>query len=469
VTAPLPDGFAVAVDPRVKQLDEQTLFGGSPSRILRLSSAGAAAWAQLQRGRVRSRSAAGLARRLTDAGVLHPVPTQLAGRPDVTVVLPVRDRAAELDRCLASLARTYPVIVVDDASGNGEAIRAVAATHGARVIRLNQNVGPAAARNVGTAAVGSELIAYVDSDTVPGHEWITELSAHFADPAVAAVAPRIVPQTADTSAGRYTRVRCNLDLGPNPARVIPYGRVSYLPTAALLVRCKALSGVAVSDGPFDAAMPIGEDVDLIWRLHEAGWRIRYDPRHQVGHQEPATWRALLHRRRIYGTSTPMLAVRHPEAVSPLLLQPWPTACVAALVARRPAVAVVALAATATRLHASLRKAGVRLGDLPPRTVARGATRSVLRTWEGIGRYLIQFAPALLVAGLLHRRTRLVAAGLALIPPLDEWIDRGRPLDPARFAAGYLADEVAYGAGVVSQSLRERTTVPLRPIAVRRSV
>ena len=75
----------------------------------------------------------------------------------------------------------------------------------------------------------------------------------------------------------------------------PGSRVSYVPTAALLVRRSALDSVAIDDaaipapghlagpgplssrGVFDPALRYGEDVDLIWRLHDAGWRVRYEP------------------------------------------------------------------------------------------------------------------------------------------------------------------------------------------------
>ncbi len=464
----LPSGFAIVLDPDAKPVRSGGWFGGSPGRVLRLTAGGREAWDELRAGPVRSRRSGLLARRLTDAGIAHPVPPPLPGPPDVTVVIPVRDRGIELDRCLTSLARAYPVIVIDDASADERAIRRVVTAHAARVIRLDVNVGPAQARNIGTAAADTELIGYVDSDTVPGHGWINDLAAHFFDPALAAVAPRIVPMAAKTSAGSYTGARCNLDLGSRPARVVPYGRVSYLPTAALLVRRKALDEVAGPGGPFDAAMSIGEDVDLIWRLHNAGWRIRYDPSHQVRHEEPSTWRGLLRRRRIYGTSTPMLAVRHPDAMAPLVLYPWPTACVAALVARRPVPALLALAGTGIRLRTALRRTGMSDAHLSPTALGGAAVQSVAQTWLGVGRYLIQFAPGLLAAGVLHRRTRLPAAALALAPPLTDWAGRGRPIGPARFVAGYLADEIAYGLGVITQSMRERTLTPLRPVMVQRS-
>jgi hypothetical protein len=57
----------------------------------------------------------------------------------------------------------------------------------------------------------------------------------------------------------------------------------------------------------------------------------------------------------------------------------------------------------------------------------------------------------------------VAASLLLGPPLTSWLARRPALDPFRFAAAQLADDVAYGAGVWAGALRARTTVPLRPV------
>src|SRR5262249_21138072 len=82
--AALPAGFGVAIDPGTRQLGAATLFGGAPARVLRLSQAGRAALAELRAGPVRSAAAGRLARKLTDAGLAHPRPPELASRPDVT-------------------------------------------------------------------------------------------------------------------------------------------------------------------------------------------------------------------------------------------------------------------------------------------------------------------------------------------------------------------------------------------------
>ncbi|HEY3605408.1 MAG TPA: glycosyltransferase, partial [Sporichthyaceae bacterium] len=187
-------------------------MGGSPTRLMRLSARGVEALTELRDGPVRTPAGATLARRLTDAGLAHPRPAASA-TPELVVVVPAHDRADLLDRCLRTLGDTYPVLVVDDASTDHAAIKAVADRHGARLIRRHVNGGPAAARNTGLTNTDGALIAFVDSDCAPTARALTRLAAHLADRNVAAVAPRIVPDEPGP--------RCALDLGPHPARVAP--------------------------------------------------------------------------------------------------------------------------------------------------------------------------------------------------------------------------------------------------------
>ena len=318
---PLPSGFGIETDSLTRQLAPGLLFGGSPLRILRLTPAGQAAWRELQAGPVASRRTGALARQLTDAGLAHPQPPELSSAPDVTVVIPVYDRAAMLDRCLATLGTRYRVVVVDDGSKDPHAVAQVASRHGAVLIRRDINGGPGAARNTALESVTSDLVAFIDSDCAAAPGWIERLAPHLADPLVAAVAPRITALARGTWAGRYTSASGALDLGGTAARVLPRSQVSVRPhrgparpagrAADRRPRWAAgCGGPSPSPAPrvFDESMRTGEDVDLVWRLHEAGWRIRYDPAVQVAHHEPATWPALLARRYRYGTSAAPLAL-----------------------------------------------------------------------------------------------------------------------------------------------------------------
>jgi len=342
----------------------------------------------------------------------------------------------------------------------------VAAAHGATLLRRAVSGGPGTARNCGLSRVSTDVVAFLDSDCVAPAGWIERLTGHLTDPLVAAAAPRIVALPSLTWAGRYGAARGSLDLGDREARVVPSTRVAYVPTAALVVRRAAL--LQISDGAdvFDPALRYGEDVDLIWRLHEAGWRIRYDPAVRVAHSEPQTWPVLLTRRFRYGTSAAPLARRHPTAIAPLVLQPWPALTVAALLARRPAVAALGFSAALLTMTRVLRRAG-----LPATGVLRTTLTAVYQTWLGAGRYSTQFAgPALalvlLAPGSANRprpwQRRAAVLSLLLGAPLTTWATRRRALGTLRFTLGHLADDVAYGAGVYGGCLRTRTTTPIRP-------
>jgi mycofactocin system glycosyltransferase len=451
------------LDPGVRQLSEDLWRGGSPARVLRLTAQGRAAWRQLARGPVDSPATGALARRLTDAGMAHPRPPTTLTGADVTVVIPVRDRAALLARCLSALDSPYPVIVVDDGSRDPDAAARVAAERGATLVTRSTNGGAAAARNTGLTHVTTDLVAFVDSDCLPSPGWIDQLVGHFADPTVAAVAPRVIPLAPHTWAGRYTQVASSLDSGDQPARVAPNTRVSYVPTAALVARRSALLTVARRGDVFDPTMSIGEDIDLVWRLHANGWRIRYDPAVHIGHHEPPTWRGLLARRLRYGMSAAPLAVRHRRNLTHLVLHPWPALTVAALLARRPLLAGSAFAASVAAMNRALRA-----NDIPTGGVPRAMATAVGQTWLGIGHYATQFAApalaALMVPGGRNRWARRIAAGSLLLgPPLVGWARRRPALDPIRYTVAALADDIAYGAGVWAGCLVHRTTTPLRPV------
>jgi mycofactocin system glycosyltransferase len=456
----MPEGTMLVIDPQTRELDGGRLVGGRPRRMLRLSDGGRSAWAHLRRGTVGSASAGLLARCLTDAGLAHPRPAAAAAS-DVTVVIPVRDRAGCLDRCLEALGTDRPVVVVDDGSADPAAISAVARRHNATLRRRVTSNGPAAARNDALLELSSELVAFVDSDCRVPAGWLDRLAGHFADPAVGAVAPRVVPARRGASS-RY-RQQCGLlDLGPDEARVQPLGVVGYVPTAALVVRRSALAGVGV----FDADLRYGEDVDLIWRLDAAGWRVRYDPAVEVLHDEPIDWPARLAKRFHYGTAAAPLAARHPDASAHLVASPFPLAFVAATVARKPKLAVLCAVGTLLSTQRALRSADV--GEL---SAARLSAEALAGTWRGTGKYATQFALPLLAAAALRRErrvTRLAAlAALAVAAPIAEHRSRRPGVALPRFVAGRLADDAAYGAGVYAGCVKQRTLVPLKVVIRRR--
>jgi mycofactocin system glycosyltransferase len=447
----LPAGFRIEFDPTVRRVRPDLLVGGVPTRMLRLSGRGAEALAELDAGPVRSAAAGVLARRLTDAGLAHPRPPVVVDDLDLVVIVPARDRSGSLDRCLSALGKRYPVTVVDDGSVDPAAIARVASRHGAALVCRSTNAGPAAARNTGLAATASELVAFVDSDTLPEADTLTALGAHLADPAVVAAAPRIVGAAGRTSVGRYARGRSALDCGPRPGRVAPLGRVPFVPTTALVVRRTALGS------GFDEHLRFGEDVDLVWRIDAAGGCVRYDPGLRVAHTEPETWWALLVRRHRYGTSAAPLALRHPGALVPLLVEPWTASAIGAVLLRRPLVALILLAGGLVEEILMRRQTGLPVGESATAVLNRAQ-----QSCRSVGGYAIKFLGPVVVPMLVRRRSAAVAALLLAEPVADWWSGRAIATDPVTHVVGHLVEDVAYGSGVVVGCARARTAAPLLP-------
>ncbi|MEV5539011.1 mycofactocin biosynthesis glycosyltransferase MftF [Saccharopolyspora shandongensis] len=431
----------LAPDPGLRRWDGgRTLAGGSPFRVLRLTAAGAAMVEGWIAGEPVTAGAA-LAQRLVRAGMMHPSYDQAQHEPsDVTVVIPVRD--GDVSGLLAAL--DAPAIVVDD--GSRQPIPGAA-------IRHETARGPAAARNAGWRLARTPLVAFLDADTIPEPGWLEPLLRHFEDPAVAAVAPRIRSTPGKTALARYESTQSPLDLGDQPGLVQPGSRISYVPTAALVVRASALREL---DG-FDETMRFGEDVDLIWRLIAEQHLVRYEPAAVVDHAPRPRWTALLRQRFDYGTSAGPLAQRHGDAVAPVRASLWSAVTWALILAGRSGAGLAVTGAAAALLTRKLGKLGI-----PAREAIRLAAQGNLGAGrifaDAIGR---AWAPVAVPLLLLSRRGRAVLA-LVLLRNLLDWARKKPPLDPIRWCLARTADDLAYGCGVARGALRSRSPASLMP-------
>ena len=461
----LPDGFAVQVDRRVRVLGEgAALLGGSPTRLLRLAPA---AQTMLNGGRLEVHDAvsAHLARTLLDATVAHPRPMSGPSHRDVTVVVPVRNNTSGLHRLVSAL-RGLRVVIVDDGSATPVAAADFALMHcDVHVLRHPRSKGPAAARNTGLAACDTDFVAFLDSDVVPRRGWLEALLGHFCDPAVALVAPRIVAlHPSDSVVARYEAVRSSLDLGLREAPVVPYGTVSYVPSAAIICRRSTLLEL----GGFDESLISGEDVDLCWRLNEAGARLRYEPIATVAHDHRTELRKWFLRKSFYGGSAAPLAIRHPGKTAPLVISGW-TLVVWMLVAIGSGIGYLASMAVAAVTGQRIAKS---LSSVPTEPMevaavaAQGLWSAALQLSSAICRH---YWPVALVAAVLSRRCRRVVLVAAVLDGVFDWVTRNGNADEDTKRVGLVTyillkrlDDIAYGLGLWTGVLRERHAGALKP-------
>ncbi len=224
----------------------------------------------------------------------------------VTVCICTHDRPGYVRDCFAGLDRQtaepgqFDILVVDSASNAvaaEELVRLVAARPNVRLLRLEQP-GVSLARNEGARAAIGDYIAYIDDDAIPAEDWVERILAAIAgtDPPPALIGGRILPHweaplprwwpaslrgllsiIEATGAGEYHSASL-------PAGLEPYG-------ANMVVHCPtllAVGGFGQTSGRQGAALLSDEDVELAWRLQDAGHHIRFDSGIVVHHQIQAT-------------------------------------------------------------------------------------------------------------------------------------------------------------------------------------
>jgi mycofactocin glycosyltransferase len=454
-----PADLEVCLEPAVRVMGAgRVVAGGSPFRMLRVTADGAEAIAGWQRpAPVGDRPGyRALARRLLDAGMLAPRPAPAATTSELTVVVPVRDRPAQLARCLDAVLAACPgapLIVVDDGSADPAALGAVCAERGAAVLRHTISCGAAAARNTGLAACTTAFVGFVDSDVVLPPAAPVRLLGHFADPRVAIVAPRIRALRGGGLIGGYEQRHSPLDMGPAGGLVAPGRPTPYVPSTVLFVRRDA-----AREG-FDESLIIGEDVDFVWRLGAAGWQVRYAPEAEAWHDHRIRLREFLARRHLYARSVGMLAHRHPRALpamwmsAPLVL-PW-----GLLAAGRRRAALGAAAAVIVRGGWQLR----RLPETSPVLAGGLVARGLGATGLGLARAIRRpWAPPLLLAARRRawaRRALLAAFATAIVQDVVVT----RRLGPAVADVPVrILDEAVAAVGTWHGCLEERTLRPLLP-------
>ncbi|NYJ76035.1 mycofactocin biosynthesis glycosyltransferase MftF [Allobranchiibius huperziae] len=460
----VPPGVRVRLSDDVVRCDDgQTLFGTRSGRILRLAPV---AVRILQDGdfTVSDRTGAVLSRALFDRGMADPLwPARPAETDparalhDVTVVVPVRDRTSALQALLEALPPVGDVVVVDDGSRDPEAVRAACERARARVVRHQVSHGPAAARNTGISCCTTDFVAVIDSDVIPEEHALARLRRHFDDPLVGVAGPRIMgAQVCGTGwIARYEAASSSLDLGPVAGPVAPLTRLSYLPSATLMLRVAALGS------GFDPDLHVAEDVDLVWRMVASGWRARYAPEARVHHDHRTTTGAWVARKSFYGTGAALLAQRHGALVAPMRLHPLSAAVVAfaATQRRRTVTAAAALAGvqlllTAQRVRTQHRHHPVRLGAT---LTAMSLTAAAMQTGAALTRH--HWPVALLLATRSRRARRMLVLAALTCGARGH---RESELDPVRYLLARRADDLAYGFGLWRGALAARSPRCLLP-------
>jgi GT2 family glycosyltransferase len=236
----------------------------------------------------------------------------LSEAPRVSVVVCTYNGGRTLEQCLRSLeALDYPdceVIVVNDGSTDNTAdiLARWQMDHRQSPLKVihQPNKGLSTARNAGLQAATGALIAYTDDDCFADPDWLTHLVDQLLRSGAAAVGgPNLTPEDGWLPA-------CVAAAPGQPTHVLESDQVAeHIPGCNMLFRREALETINGFDPQYRKA---GDDVDVCWRLQQAGYWITFAPAAFVWHHRRCGPRAYLRQQAGYGEAEALLQFKHPD-------------------------------------------------------------------------------------------------------------------------------------------------------------
>lgn len=223
--------------------------------------------------------------------------------PSMTAVVVNYNAGRALADCVASLETELvdDIVVVDNGSRDGSMETLAASCPEARRILAGRNLGYGGAANLGARTTSSEYVLVCNPDLVAKPGAVATLLAVLEDRPDVAIAG---PMLRESSGVVYPSGRefpgmgeaighgfVGLFWGGNPwtRRYRRIGQeqhhareADWVSGAFFVVRRKAFDAVGGFDERYFMYV---EDVDLCWRLHRAGWAVRYEPAAEVVHEQ----------------------------------------------------------------------------------------------------------------------------------------------------------------------------------------
>jgi glycosyltransferase involved in cell wall biosynthesis len=209
--------------------------------------------------------------------------------PDVSIIIPCRGHAVELERCLRSLeAQRFDgdvEIIVVDAGLDDELVASARRFGAVRVVRGAETLLPGQARNLGARSARGEHICFIDADCVAESGWLSAALNRLRNGARMVGGPVLQGEPWHPVA-TIDNLMQFVDLPPGR----PSGPAELLPSCSLGI---SRADFLAAGGYPDVRLPAGEDVLFCEAAHARwGLALRFEPAMRVRHFGRKTLRGL---------------------------------------------------------------------------------------------------------------------------------------------------------------------------------
>jgi biofilm PGA synthesis N-glycosyltransferase PgaC len=233
--------------------------------------------------------------------------------PLVSIIVPAYNECKVIGNCVESILnsryRNFEIILVDDGSKDDtlDVMRSYQDYPQVQVI-TKPNGGKASALNEGYRHANGEILFFVDADGIFIPGTIDEMLAGFTDQNVGAVCGNDAPVNLDRLQTRLMCLQTHVGTGFVRRALAELNCLPIVSGNLGAFRRSVLDQVGiVQSNPFFAVLTqawetnrsgpfrdgfIGEDLELTWRVHRAGYQVKFAPKAIVLAEVPSTIKSL---------------------------------------------------------------------------------------------------------------------------------------------------------------------------------
>lgn len=212
---------------------------------------------------------------------------------EISVVIAVRNEVDHIKDCVQSVLnqdykKTYEVIIVDGMSTDGtyELLGKLQKKHKFTLLK-NPKFNAAAGRNIGIEHAKGKYIAFIDGDAAASKDWLKQITKAFgSSDAIGVGGPDSLPEDSDKMSRMIGYVMTSPvarggKLNPSTQHSLMKEKqyVEHIPTCNLCLKREVFDDV----GFFDETFVKGQDLELNYRIVNAGYKLQYSPRIRVIH------------------------------------------------------------------------------------------------------------------------------------------------------------------------------------------
>jgi GT2 family glycosyltransferase len=252
----------------------------------------------------------------------------LSSRPLISILIPNKDHADDLERCLASLNRSSylqrEVVIVENNSTDPDtfcAYERLTDRPGVRLVVWPRRFNYSAINNFAARHASGEVLLFLNNDVeLLDEDWLDWMLGHALRPETGVVGAKLLyPDGTVQHAGLqlglpggagHGHLGSPGDSAGDHGRLIVTQNVSAVTGACLMIRREVFEEV----GGFDEGLPVSfNDVDLCLKVRAQGYRVVWTPDARLVHHESRT----------RGRDTTWWQIALAQSESRRLLSRWP--------------------------------------------------------------------------------------------------------------------------------------------------